>query len=189
MSKAFVWADADGALRAVSSFCGDFDPACDPDNPDTVHPYAQELRNEFITKQGLVACYAVECGCDPEEEPLCRCGAEAVRDCYVNNGVLTAKPAMTLKLAGQSIQSGVMQDRTPGSSAQFKIECAVPDGHQIELLPYQAAITQSAPVTLTFTNGVSNEVSVTTPAQGLVGGLAGMSKFLGNVILILRGWA
>jgi len=133
------------------------------------------------------------CACDALDAD-CPHVQERVADYYVadpeGTPALTAKPALTILVDDVSHDPNdpTEIEKTPGASVTLKLQAAVPDDTAVTLKRSGAALYGSDPV-LTFDSGETNEVTLTAPAQGLVGELVARTLLVQPTIVRILGWA
>lgn len=193
--KHYLRFDATGKLVGEHKFTGGFPEGCDPSCPDTTDETALWIRGQYPDTDSY---FEYVCPC-PSNVRFCKCAQTRTADSYLAGGtVLTPKPVITLVVDSLSVDQNTLDSplvKVPGASITFQLAGAdVPDGTVVEirrasggLLPDLAA---SFPFNLTFTTGVTEQVTLTAPLHGFTGGLwlAG-DKYVNRQFLFVKAWA
>jgi len=187
----YLWYDATGEIKGLSlgHEAWDGDPLGTPD----AGTHAKNCQDNQLTDLGMTGGFIHSCACDLGDYD-CPHAAEGINLKYVDDPLgtpaLTDKPALTILV--DAVSHGVNDrtpiNKTPGASVTLKLQATVPDGTEILLRRDGASVYGSDP-TLTFTSNETNEITLTAPNQGELGGLLGTSKLMRPVVVPILGWA
>jgi hypothetical protein len=188
--------DADGKLVGIHTHhhagtkMGGWPDDCQLHNPNCQNPTSVWFRANVVGKNGVIGFIALECDCSPTET-TCSCASIDFATKKVVGGVLVSKLEGALLNGGTPITNGATLKRTPGTKLTLKVACVgVPDGTKMDLHQRGTVTTLEEPhVELTFTDGETPTFEMTTPAQGLTGGIFLTSKDVIGIGLSLMGWA
>jgi len=194
--KHFFGATPDGRLYWTFVRAGGYDgTTVDLDDPNPQDPHALHLLsvyNKNQTANETLDCIVVyECPCPPGNDAVCDCASEKRLAAYCASGVLTDKPTTQMLVDGVVTTNDTKITRYPNSLFTVQIVADVPaempDGATCEV--YSRSMLENEKVTLTFTNGATNTVTLRAPAQGLTGSLTIIGNMVGRHSLIVKGFA
>ena len=195
--RSYLTLNADGTFGSGHAANGGFLPENDLTDPNSTSPVVANVKQLVAargeTPQGWVA---YDCPC-PSHVTWCSCVHHRVNDSYLANGNVVLKPGR-IGYGGHLLIDGVRNDTTTyqvpasllaNSTHTLQYQCAdIPDGHTITVMSApELAPLINAPVTLTFTGGITNTVTFTVPPQMTSGCLLGKSKYVGLFNLFIRG--
>jgi hypothetical protein len=191
----------DGELEWQIVRTGGFPPECNPRNPDCTHPLSVEIRRHVMKSPNAAsfenivefncACEC-ECGCTAG---VCQCAVCSCTTTKIQNsfycGVdecLKDKLATTVSINNSPVDNESTTVLIPSSLLTVKLETpGIPDGSTVTL---QVDKLHADPtVALTFTDGISNEVTFRTPAQGSTGFFTLKSKYISQFSAAVKGFA
>ncbi len=189
----YLWFDASGKIVGISPGHWTDWSGMDPTDDPPADTHGKNVRDSMINDVGAIGGISHACACTPGDTD-CPHANEGYADYYVDDPegtpVLTAKAALTILVDGVSVpvNDGTPIEKTPGASVTLKLQASVPDDTAVTLRREGAVIYPSDPV-LTFTAGETNEVTLTAPGQGQVGGLSVCETLVRPVRVNLLGWA
>jgi hypothetical protein len=184
----------DGTLFIQIVHTGGHANDCNIDDPDCTHELAQTIRvsaqaaadNNGVTLQGIVE-YICPC---PSSMAICNCVPAKRANAYYCpiNACLVDKPDTQVVVDGVTMTNLAELIRPPGSLFTVKVLGeTINDGETVELR--QAYLHPTTTHTLTFTNGVSAELTLTVPAQGLTGFFNVWGKYVSPIIVYVKAFA
>lgn len=188
----YLWFDSNGEIKGISpgTLAWDGDPLSGtPTDPS----HAKNCRDNQITENGLAGGVSDSCACDLGDYSCTHAG-EAQKTKYVADPLgtpaLTSKPALTILVDAVSHpeDDATPINKTPGATVTLKLQATVPDGTTVTLKRDGALVAEND-IVLTFTSNETNQVNITAPAQGQLGGLYGVGKLVRPVVVNLLGWA
>lgn len=163
---------------------------CCLEDPDCEHHVAKHLREKILGSTAAVGFIPYNCSCSPTEQE-CQCTSLIVATKRVSEGVLVSKVRGAFVKGGEILPENTVLTQTPGEKFLMKmVAVGVPNGTTVRLIDRPGvALFSPSPVDLTFTDGETPEIEVTTPAQGLTGYLLAISGLTIPLQLAIRGWA
>lgn len=187
----YLWYRTDGELGNAETRSKGWPAHADPRDPNTTDPTAQWLRGRRpAAEPDFGGFVAYDCDCDPSVVS-CRCPYTMLMTHYFDGQSLIEKPVSSVEVDGRPV-TGIntdINDCVPGSPVSCVIRAEVEDGHQLLVSNVDAPFKLlDAPVTVTFTGGVSSPIVVTAPPQGVAGAFQGKSKYVRYFCVIIRGW-
>ena len=192
--KHFYGYTPDGKLWWTFVHTGGFPVGCDLDDPECTDPLVLHLLANYNvnqthneTLQGIVK---YECACDPEVG-ICSCAPTKRLQAFSDNGTLTDKPDVTLIVDGVTVASDDTITKYPGQLFTLKVQAdtpaEIPDDETADV--FSAAMLETPQALLTFTNGISNELTLRAPAQGITGHLSVLGKLVKHHRIFIKGFA
>jgi len=160
---------ADGSVGSIESRATGWPDDLDWDDPattDTRVTILRQKRNDI----GITKFQAWDCGCDPALR-VCDCHNMRVAEWRVDGDLWVAKPTTEIVVAGATltISPDPLQFVTAPANTlmTFKVTGPVPDGKTVALAWSGIdPLHDENPLTLTFNNGETQEVSVSAPLLG-----------------------
>ena len=169
----------DGSLYWQLNHTGGYPDGCSIDDENCTHTLSVAIRaavEKSAASQGITLGGIVEfsCPCTIEDCPegICTCPTNKRNDAYycTINNCLVDKPTTSVLVDGVVYVSGDSIVKVPTVPFTVKVTGAgIPDGSTAILS--QASLHPTGQHTLTFTEGVTNEVTLTAPAQGITGNI------------------
>jgi len=193
--KHYYGATPDGRLYWTFTTTGGYEgTSCDLESDNPQCPHAQFLlnnHNKNMHANETLDCIVVyECPCPPETG-VCDCPSTKRLSSYCKDGILTDKPTVNILLDGVPTTFGDTLSREPNSLFTIKLAAqdplAIDDGETAELA--SQILLEAGSATFTFTNGVSNEITLRAPAQGLTGHLSVTGKMVCHYRLFVKGFS
>ena len=185
----YYWHDKTGAI--CSTVSGTLPVGCDIADPANTHPVAADIRSHHEAHPDFAGWVTYDCECSPEVGH-CECAHLNRVLVRVDNGKLVVKPELTVLLDGV-VHSGSNAsepvNRKPGSKSVVVLQGDIPDGHKVALRSSKHVHIIESLLTLTFNGGRTEPVTITAPAQGMVGWIYGQSGYLKPFGVHIRGWA
>lgn len=187
--RSFFGYQTDGLIWKVESITGGFPSECKAHDPTCSHPYSKSIRDGM--KPPVVGFVEFVCGC-PSTQKTCLCARVARDNHYVNafTRKLEPKPHVELIIDGKAVATESQLNCAPGSKVTLQLRSdKVPDGATVEVRGSMLHCAFPEPVTIKFSSGMSEAVSLIAPAQGLTGSLFTWGKFVKRLRLSIRGFA
>lgn len=186
----FIWYKTSGELGGVESRTGGWDDHVDITDPNTSDSVAQLIRSHRPTSVDDFGGFAIyECDC-PIQDSHCACPHELVSTHYYESNEFAPKPDRDIELNGAAANLYLPNDFTPGTTVSLTLRSSVPDGHtlSIENISSLGGIIDGAQ-SISFTSGISSELNIDVPPQGVMGAITGSSNLIRDFRIIIRGWA
>lgn len=194
--KHFFGATPDGRLFWSFIRAGGYDgTTVDLDANDPQDAHAQHLLsvyNKNMKSSETLDCIVVfECPCPPGGEATCNCAATKRLNSYCNAGTLTDKPTCQLLVDGVPTTNDTKLTRYPNSLFTIQLTAdtpgTIPDGEVAQL--YSRSMLETESATLTFTNDVTNTITLRAPAQGLTGSLNIIGRMICRHGVFVKGFS
>jgi len=190
----------DGLLYWQLVKTGGFPAGCDLDDPSCTDPLAVKLRQKVAASNvehtlGGIVEFNCDCSCTCGKQSgvcvcqVCGCPSDKKDSSYydIALGALVDKPNVTTVINSSPIENNSTTVLPPSSLFTVKLEGAsVPDGEAVTL--YIDKLHANDNVTLTFTDGKTNEVTFRAPAQGLTGCFTMVSKYVTKFTAFVKGF-
>jgi hypothetical protein len=177
-----------GELIGCEIRMGGWPAGADPRDPETSDKAAQLARKQRIELTPEFSGWVdYNCPCSRTSQ-FCQCPYALIPNHYFNGKVLFPKPALSIKLNDEVVVDGIAS-AAPESKATLALLAAVPNGHTVVVENAPGSNLLVEPVMAVFTNGVSTDIAVIVPPQGVVGLLQWRSKYVRTFQLSIRGWA
>lgn len=193
--KHYLWHKSDGEIGGELTYQGGWPSGKDPSDSECTDPIAASNRAWALDQVGCTAIVEYSCACAGSLE-FCSCAVDRCNDSVISEGSVTAKQAVTVCLGGTDKDDAIngaesAYDVTPASTITLKLKASVADDTEVVLKNCASGEDLiDDDVTLTFTSGVTNEVTINTPAQGLKGGVYTLTTLLvPRTRCVLRGWS
>lgn len=185
----FFSVDAKGVILGASTYPGGYCDDHDLADPECTHPVAARHRRSAKSIPGFNRYVEYVCGC-PDSEKHCQCPYLKQSEAYAEGSTLVDKALLAVLIDGVPTVNLFPDDieRAPGTAVTLQLQASVPDGHQVTLKPGGSAAVMRGEVVLTFTGGLTQEISLVTPALGTRGAVQGASKYVRQFGIQLRGW-
>jgi len=197
--KHFFSYEPDGTLYQQVVIKGGFPDDCNIDDPACTHPLSIHIREVQArlqakpdnpwTHSGMVK---FECPCD-ESEGVCGCAPVKRLDAFwcTDTDCLRDKPAIDVLIDGSPVAHDARITRYPNQLFTCKVVAEtpseIPDGAIATL--WSAEMLEDGEITLTFTGGQSNEVTLRAPAQGITGKLVMLGLHVKVHRVFIKGFA
>jgi len=184
---------ADGTLASVETYSGGWpqgvcmaDLGCD-------HPTVTNLRAvRAQNNPEIVGFVAYDCDC-PSDEETCDCINDKFAGHCVNieTKQFVAKPTTAVFVGGTQVLHGETVTRPPGAAVKLKVVSPdSPDGATLSFATKgPVEISLESQITLTFTHGETQEITLVAPAQGSKGTAFITGKLARPFAFSLRGFA
>ncbi|MHA2063859.1 MAG: hypothetical protein ACXABY_05670 [Candidatus Thorarchaeota archaeon] len=178
----------EGKLWWTFVHTGGFPADCNLDDPNCTNPLALHLLANYNvnqthgeTLQGIVN-YTCPC---PTEVGICECVTTKKNLSYCDaNGDLRAKPDVDVIISGSVVSHDSSITKYPSQLFTIKLQevvpSTIPDGETATVT--SEGLLESGQEELTFTSGVTNEVTLRAPAQGYTAFLT----VVGNLIVFYK---
>lgn len=176
-----------GAIGCDSRFPSD----CDLTDPGCMHPVSIQIRRYSETLPGFDRIVAFNCACSHAETDFCQCAYMKRCDYYADGSTLVEKPTLTILVDGNPRPEMISLSpivATTGTVMKLKLQAAAPDGHQVEIHNPGSVSIIAETTTLTFNGGETEELSLVVPAHGATGSVLGLSKYVRQFKVQLKGW-
>lgn len=201
----FLGYKSTGEIATIETFgpggwptsCGSCEGGCDPmTNINCVYPPAVDLKNKRANRNPEIVGYVLyDCPCS-SSNPVCQpgCYNNFMSTHYVDVETKTAlsKPSVEMQIDAVAVADKDLVDKLPGTDVVLKLVGPdVPDGATATCSTKGPVdITPEGPDTfqLTFSGGVTNTKTLTTPAQGSKGRVFLGGKYVRFQGFTLRGW-
>jgi hypothetical protein len=187
----FFSVDADGVILGSCTAPGGYGDDHDLTDPECAHPTVIGHRRIGKSIPGFDRFVEYICPCSEVVEH-CQCASTRASDAYAEGSELVIKPELTVLVDGQPLAESTPADtivQTPGTTILLQLQADVPDGHQVTLRSSGIASVIREDLTLTFTEGQTEEAPLSAPAHGMVGGVRGFSKYVRQFMVPIKGWA
>lgn len=147
-------------------------------NPDCNADAVTSLKaSRAIKNPEVVGFIPYDCPCDGATKLIkdCKCIGRKFANSYVDvvNKTLVEKPARTVQVDGEAVEDKAVLLRPPGTILNLKVVApGIPDGQTATFIQRGSVnLLDADELTLTFTGGESNTVTLLTPPAGLRGDL------------------
>lgn len=190
--KHFFLVNHDGEIFGAARMDGGFPGEQDLSDPTNQHPVTIAHRKLAADDKQFSHYVGYECPCSPEVK-TCSCISEQRNILYVNDGGhLVSKPALTVLVDGVAAPLAYPPDpitNTPMTQVKVRLVAPdIPDGHQVTAMGRGPASIIAKDTTLTFYGGQTPEITLITPAHGMLGWVFGKSKLVRPFRVQLKGW-
>lgn len=190
----FLWYDETGSLRGVHRHSGGWPAGEDLRDGQSASSKVQSIRSRMAQESEFSGFASFECMC-PADHFMCPCAYGLLHDHYFDGTQIVPKPALLVEVDGQVVPTspvftGNPLDKTPHATLSVVLKASVPDGHSVQVINgkgHTPLIT--GPTHLTFSDGVSEALSIQVPDQGLFGIVGGESSLIRRFVVPVRGWA
>jgi len=187
---------ADGSIGWTFARAGGFDglDSCNLDDPNCTDALAKAMIASAMKSpnaEQMVGIVKYECTCSPHEyvDRVCDCTSKAKDSSYVSvsERVLKTKPDSKLLVDGKEVKHGDVVVKEPGKLFTVKLLGDIPDG-SIAYLSHRMLLPTDEDRELVFNSGVSTEVTMRAPAQGLTGVIGILGPHVNRVKVFIKGF-
>lgn len=183
--------NSSGFVTGVATQDGGFSDDLDLADDLSQHPDVLAHRGFAQADDDFDGFLRWDCPCPPEEV-TCPCPHKRFVDYYVENGALVEKVQLTVVVDGVEQPEAINAtplDYPPGTPVELKLRANVPDGTIATITPRGRASIAKSTTEVTFTDGESEPLTLSAPAQGTTGFVTGTGKKVRQFSVALRGWA
>jgi hypothetical protein len=169
----WLWYKTTGEIGGDIITGGGWDLAVDFNEPSTDET-VQGIREHFMGQADYAGFVPYDCA-HPAAAVWCNDAANKVGTDVVdtNTQTLASKPVFDLILDGVAVAAYSSNDKSPGSAVTLQLQVAtgsIPDGTVVKARNVtDVSLLQTSPQDLTFVAGVTNQATLTAPAQGQTG--------------------
>ena len=151
---------------------GGFPAGCDLDDPTCTDPLVVHLLANYnvnqVSTETLQGIVSYDCPCGPSVG-ICDCPPTTRAASYYDGTLLTPRPLVNVLIDSTIVSNNDNLTRYPSQLFTIKIQAVtpseIPDGSTATVV--SEILLEDGSETLTFTNGVTNEVALRAPAQGI----------------------
>jgi len=187
----FFFTSADGQLLGSATAPGGYNDEWDLSDPGCGHPLVVGQLKSAAKVANFDRFVEFVCPC-PSSVGCCSCPDDKIVETYAEGSVLMTKAILTVLVDSVSTETVAADSitRPVGSTITLKLQGDIPDDEQIVVRNAGKVALLPEELTLTFTDGETPTVDLTTPAIGMVGMvLSPGSKYVRQFRIMLQGGA